>query len=171
MAEAGYADGFKTSIWTNDNQQRIDMAIIIQNSLKELNIDVEIEQMEFGTYLDKTAEGEHDMFILGWSNPTGDADYGMYALFHSSQHGDPGNRSFYTNAEVDKLLDQGRREPKQEERIKIYNKVQEHLINDAPMAYVIHTEYLTGVSNKVRGFSIDTSGIYQLKNVQFVEEK
>ena len=50
------------------------------------------------------------MFILGWSNSTGDADYGLYALFHSSQHGDPGNRSFYTNEKVDELLDAGRRE-------------------------------------------------------------
>ena len=109
-------------VWTNDNPQRVDMAIILQNSLKELNIEVEIEQMEFGTYLDKTAEGEHDMFILGWSNPTGDADYGMYALFHSSQKGDPGNRSFYENAEVDKLLDEGRREADPAVALEIYNK-------------------------------------------------
>ena len=66
--------------------------------------------LEWGAYLDKTAAGEHDMFILGWSNGTGDADYGLYALFHSSQHGEAGNRSFYTNAKVDELLDTGRRE-------------------------------------------------------------
>ncbi|WP_432357152.1 glutathione ABC transporter substrate-binding protein [Sporosarcina sp. UB5] len=169
LKEAGYENGFKSSIWTNDNPQRQQIAVLMQEELKKVNIEVEIEVMEFGAYLEKTANGEHDMFILGWSNPTGDADYGMYALFHSSQHGSPGNRSFYTNPEVDKLLEEGRRESDPDERIKIYNKVQEHLIEDAPMAYLIHTEYLTGVSNKIRGFTIDTSGIYQLKNVQFVE--
>lgn len=169
LEEAGYGDGFKTSIWTNDNPQRIDMAILLQASLKELNIDVEIEQMEFGTYLEKTANGEHDMFILGWSNPTGDADYGMYALFHSTQKGNPGNRSFYENPEVDKLLNEGRREANPDERIKIYNTIQEHLIEDAPMVYIHHQEYLTGISNNITGFSIDTSGIYQLQKVQFVE--
>ena len=85
MAEAGYADGFKTTIWNEHNPQRVDMAIILQNSLKELISMQKLKQMEFGAYLEKTAEGEHDMFILGWSNATGDADYGMYALFHSSQ--------------------------------------------------------------------------------------
>ena len=169
LEEAGYADGFKTTIWTNDNPQRIDTAILLQASLKELNIDVEIEQMEFGTYLEKTASGEHDMYILGWSIPTGDADYGMYALFHSSQKGNPGNRSFYDNPEVDKLLDEGRRESNPDERVKIYNKVQEHLIDDAPMVYIHHQEYLTGISNNITGFSIDSAGIYQLQNVQFVE--
>lgn len=170
LAEAGYADGFKTTIWTNDNPQRIDTAIILQNSLKELNIEVEVEQMEFGTYLDKTAEGEHDMFILGWSNPTGDADYGMYALFHSTQKGNPGNRTFYENAEVDRLLDEGRRESDPDTRLTIYNEIQEHLIDDAPMVYIHHQEYLLGISNKIEGFEIDVSGIYQLQNVKIVEE-
>lgn len=170
LKEAGFENGFKTSIWTNDNPQRQQIAVLMQEELKKVNIEADIEVMEFGAYLDKTANGEHDMFILGWSNPTGDADYGMYALFHSSQKGDPGNRSFYENPEVDKLLEEGRRESDPDERIKIYNKVQDILIEDAPMAYLIHTEYLTGVSNKIKGFSIGTDGIYQLKDVQFVEE-
>lgn len=170
LKEAGYENGFKSSIWTNDNPQRQQIAVLLQDELKKVNVEVSIEVMEFGAYLEKTANGEHDMFILGWSNPTGDADYGMYALFHSSQKGDPGNRSFYDNPEVDKLLEEGRRESDPDERIKIYNKVQEMLIEEAPMAYLIHTEYLTGVSNKIKGFSIGTDGIYQLKDVQFVEE-
>lgn len=169
MEEAGFADGFSTTIWTNDSQQRIDTAIILQNSLKELNIDAKVEQMEFGAYLEKTAEGEHDMFILGWSNATGDADYGTYALFHSSQKGAPGNRTFYENPEVDKLLEEGRRESDPEKRIEIYNQVQEYLIEDAPMVYIHHQEYLLGVSNKITGFEIDEAGIYNLQNVKFVE--
>ncbi|MBS4206508.1 glutathione ABC transporter substrate-binding protein [Bacillus sp. FJAT-50079] len=169
LKEAGYENGFKTSIWTNDNQQRMDTAILVQQRLKEANIDVEVEVMEFGAYLEKSAAGEHDMYILGWSNPTGDADYGLYALFHSSQKGNPGNRSFYENPEVDKLLDEGRREADPEKRFEMYNKVQEYLVEDAPMVFIHHQEYLTGVSNKITGFDIDTSGIYQLKNVQFVE--
>ncbi|MBS4178652.1 glutathione ABC transporter substrate-binding protein [Lederbergia citrea] len=169
LKEAGYEKGFKTSIWTNDNQQRMDTAILVQQRLKEANIDVAIEVMEFGAYLEKSAAGEHDMYILGWSNPTGDADYGMYALFHSSQKGNPGNRSFYENPEVDKLLDEGRREADPAKREEIYKKVQEHLVEDAPMVFIHHQEYLTGVSNKIDGFDIDTSGIYQLKNVHFVE--
>ena len=169
LKEAGYENGFKTSIWTNDNQQRMDTAILVQQKLKAANIDVEVEVMEFGAYLEKSAAGEHDMYILGWSNPTGDADYGMYALFHSSQKGNPGNRSFYDNPEVDKLLDEGRSEADPAKRFEFYNQVQEHLVEDAPMVFIHHQEYLTGISNKIDGFDIDTSGIYQLKNVHFVE--
>ncbi len=165
IEEAGMTDGFTTSIWTNDNPQRQSIAVLVQEALAELNIDVSINVMEFGAYLDQTAAGEHDMFILGWSNPTGDADYGMYALFHSSQKGNPGNRSFYENAEVDELLEEGRREADTAKREEIYAEVAQLLTDDAPMAFLVHTEYLNGVSDNVTGFSIDTSGIYQLKDV------
>ena len=43
----------------------MDMAVLLQQELKQANIDVNIEVMEWGAYLDKTANGEHDMFILG----------------------------------------------------------------------------------------------------------
>ncbi len=169
LADAGYADGFKTTIWTNDSDQRTDTAIMLQHVLKEVNIDVEIEQLEWGAYLAKTSAGEHDMFILGWSNTPGDADYGLYPLFHSSQFGESGNRTFYKNDKVDALLDEGRREADQEKRNEIYKEAQQLIVEDAPMIFIHHQEYLLGISNKIKGFDIDTSGVYKLQNVQFVE--
>ncbi|WP_042478870.1 glutathione ABC transporter substrate-binding protein [Bacillus ndiopicus] len=169
LAEAGYADGFKTTIWTNDNPARQNVAIVLQQALKELNIEVNIEVLEWGAYLEKTAAGEHDMFILGWSNSTGDADYGLYALFHSSQHGDPGNRAFYTNPEVDKLLDAGRREADQDARLNIYKDAIKIISDDAPMAFVLHPSILTGVSDKVTGFRVTADSMYHLKDVKISE--
>src|SRR5699024_7789757 len=65
LKEAGYEDGFKTTIWTNDQRERIDMATNIQDQLEEFGIDVEVETLEWGAYLEQTAEGKHDMFVLG----------------------------------------------------------------------------------------------------------
>src|SRR5699024_749779 len=110
LAETEMADGFDTTIWVNDDQQIIDTAVYIQNELAELNINVEIEQFEWGAYLETLANGNHEMFILGWTTVTGDADYGLYALFHSKNQGAAGNRVFYDNPEVDELLDAGRAE-------------------------------------------------------------
>ncbi len=168
LAEAGYADGFKTSIWTNDNPQRQQIAVILQEALKQLNIDVSIEVMEWGAYLDKTATGEHDMFILGWSPSTGDADGALYPLFHSSDMGN-NNRTFFSNQEVDQLLEAGRVETDATVRAEIYKDVQELINTEAPAAFIHHQAYLTGVSNKVTGFSVDATGIYQIHNVQITE--
>ncbi|MDV2583585.1 ABC transporter substrate-binding protein, partial [Alkalibacillus haloalkaliphilus] len=88
-----YEDGFSTTIWTNDNRERIDIAELTQASLSEIGIEVDIKVVEWGAYLDATTAGEHDMFILGLSLGTGDADYPMHMLFHSDSVGS-GNRVF-----------------------------------------------------------------------------
>ncbi|MUV37966.1 Glutathione-binding protein GsiB [Lentibacillus sp. JNUCC-1] len=169
LAEAGYEDGFETTIWTNDNEQRVDTAIAVQSQLKEIGIDVEIEELEWGAYLERTANGEHDMFILGWSTVTADADYGMYPLFHSSAVGDPGNRSFLKNDEIDEILDEARKETDPQERQALYTEAQEMLVELAPMLYIHHQEYLLGVNDSVKDFTIDPQGIYQLKDA-YIEE-
>jgi|SRR5690625_1780081 len=169
LAEAGYEDGFETTIWTNDDEQRIDTAVAVQSQLAEIGVDVEIEELEWGAYLERTANGEHDMFVLGWSTVTSDADYGMYPLFHSSQHGDPGNRSFLSDDEVDEVLDEARRETDDDKRQELYSEAQELLIDLAPMLYIHHQEYLLGVNENVKDFGIDAQGIYQLKDT-YIEE-
>lgn len=169
LAEAGYEDGFKTTIWTNDNEQRVDTAVTIQNQLKEIGVDVKIEELEWGAFLDRTSNGEHDMFVLGWVTSTGDADYGMYPLFHSSAVGEPGNRSFLENEELDKILDDARHETDPEVRKELYSKAQEMLVDLAPMIYTHHQEYLLGVSDSVKDFGVNAQGIYQIKQA-YIEE-
>lgn len=166
LAEAGYEEGFSTTIWTSDNPQRLAIAVLLQESLASIGIEVEIQSMEFGTYLDATAAGEHDMLIDSYSNPTGDADYQMYTLFHSSQKGESGNLVFYENAEVDELLDGARRETDPDERAAIYEEAGQILAEDAPMSFLIHQELLLAVADGVTGFEISNAGIYNLKDVQ-----
>ncbi len=165
LVEAGYEDGFSTTIWTNDNPVRIMVAEYVQSELKELNIDVKIEVLEWGAYLENTAAGEHDMFILGWSTPTLDADYAVYALFHSDNVGEAGNRAFFRNEVADGLLDRGRQEPDPEERIKIYSELQEILIEEAPMLYLVYNENLAGVSKDVQNFWVTPASMFMLQDV------
>lgn len=164
------ADGFETTLWVYDVQQDIDKAVLIQESLANLGITVNIEQLELGAFLERTGNGEHDMFILGWTTVTADADYGMYALFHSDSKGAPGNRSFYENPEVDELLDAGRSEIDEDARYDIYTEVQEILAEDAPMAYLIHTNALLGVNtNYVNNILVDPVNYVRFHDVEFVE--
>lgn len=168
LAETDAADGFSTTLWVNDDQQVIDSAIYIQEKLSELNIDVTIEQLEWGTYLERTGNGEHEMFLLGWTTVTADADNGLYALFHSDNHGSTGNRSFYSNDEVDALLEKGRKETDEEARFEAYSQAQEILVEEAPAAYLFHTNFAIGVNtSQVNGVEIDPIGIIRLENATF----
>ncbi|PYZ96041.1 glutathione ABC transporter substrate-binding protein [Alteribacter lacisalsi] len=165
LEEAGYGDGFETTIWTNDSAERQDIAIIVQSQLEEIGVDVEIEVLEWGAYLDETAAGNHDMFILGWVTVTGDADYGMFPLFHSSQHGAAGNRTFTANDELDEILDAARRETDEDTRQELYSEAMEILVDDAPMLYLYHTTYLVGLGENVGGFWKHPNGLFMLQDV------
>ena len=84
LAEAGYPNGFKAKIWVNDNPVRRDTAVILQDQLKQIGIDLAIETVEWGAFLDGTARGDHEMFLLGWGTVTRDPDYGMYELISTA---------------------------------------------------------------------------------------
>lgn len=109
------------------------------------------------------------MYILGLSNPVGDADYFLTQLFHSKNHGEAGNRMFYTNAEVDALLDEAREEIDSVKRLALYKEIQEKLIEDAPMIYIHHQAYISGVSSQIEGYWINDSGHHKLQEVKFVK--
>jgi len=165
LKEAGYEDGFKTTIWTNDDKARMDTAEVVQSQLKGIGIDVEIHLEEWGSFLEATANGEHDMFILGWSNMTGDADYNQYFLFHTDAQGNTGNRSFYSNEKVDELIDLGRQETDPDKRLEIYEEAQEIQVEEAASIFLRYTEYLVAVNNDVEGFWLHPSRILMLDDV------
>ncbi len=167
LAEAGYADGgFTLTLNVGDNsQERIRVSQVVSEALAELGITVEVSQMEWGAYLDATAVGEADMFLLGWTTVTTDADYGLYPLFHSNSFGESGNRTFYANDRVDELLDLGRYTTDQEQRIEYYQEAQEIIHDEVPWVFLQTRENVTGFNNKVKGFVHNPAGNYDLSVV------
>ena len=122
LTEAGYYPrGFHIEIWWNTpNVMRQQAAEMIGFALRPLNITSDIITLEWGECLERGGRGEHDLMILGWTTVTGDADYGLYPLFHSSNFGMPGNRSFWHSPELDALLEAGRAETNPVARAQIY---------------------------------------------------
>jgi len=165
LAEAGYEDGFESTIWTNDSQERIDIATYTQEGLREIGIDVEIEVVEWGAYLEATGNGEHEMFILGLSLGTMDADYPMHMMFHSQNIGPPGNRSFMQSDEFDEMLYEARIEQDEDAREQMYIEATEWLNEESPMAFLYHPAQIMGYADGVNGFWADGSGLYQLRDV------
>lgn len=167
LAEAGYeGGGFTLSLYVGDNsQERIRVSQVVSEALAQIGITVEVVQMEWGAFLDSAAQGEPDMFLLGWTTVTTDADYGMYPLFHSNSFGEAGNRTFYENARVDELLDLGRYTSDQEKRLEYYHEVQEIINEEVPWVFLQTRENVTGIRNSVKGFEHHPTGSYFLENV------
>ncbi|OLS39004.1 ABC transporter substrate-binding protein [Alkalihalophilus pseudofirmus] len=152
LAEAGIEEGFTFDLWTMPvarpympDPQRA--AEAIQANLADVGITANIVTKEWATYLEETEQGKHDVFMLGWSGVNGDPDY----FFSNLLHGDAipgGNRSFYSNEEVNDLLVQAKTEVDFDVRAELYEQVQELIHEDAPMVPLVHSiPTLAGSSN------------------------
>lgn len=165
LQEAGVAKGTKVTMWTLEGYRQ-KILEVIQANLKEIGIDATIEVVEYARFLDGTAKGEHDLVIIAWTTGSGDADYGIYNLMHTTAFGGPGNRSFYSNAEVDQLLDKARVELDSNKRNKFYQRIQEILDKELPVIPLFYKLSNVGVSKKIKSFQFDPAMSHQLYYIQ-----
>lgn len=140
------------SIVTSDRKERIDMAEVIESQLKGIGLNAKIQVLEYGAYIETVNNGEHDIFIGGWGNATGDGDYNQYNLFHTDSFGAPGNHFYYSKPEVDQLIEQGRVEVDADKRLEIYEQVQLIEMEDATYVPIRNYEHLALSNNDVQGF-------------------
>jgi peptide/nickel transport system substrate-binding protein len=171
LAQAGWkernADGilvkegkpFQFTILTNQgNQQRLLSAQIIQQRLKYVGIDVKIRIVEWATFLKEYIDkGKFEVVMLAW-NISQDPD--MYDVWHSSKT-NPGELNFigFKNAEVDRLLVEGRGTFDIEKRKQAYFRIQEILAEEQPYTFLYVPDALPVVSARIRGVEVAPAGI------------
>jgi len=152
MAEAGLADGFTLTLHVNiGSQADTDVAAIVQNMLAQVGIQVEIVALEFATFIESLNRGDHDMYLIGHTNVSADPDYGLI-LFHSSSIGTASNFFFLRDAEIDRLLDEGRQELDPATREAIYVEAQHRIYDMVLGVYYLWAEELVAISPNLHGF-------------------
>lgn len=156
LAEAGYADGLEIELWTMPVARPYmpdpeTVAVIIQSNLADIGITAKIVREEWAPYLEKTMNGDHQMYMLGWSGTNGDPDYFLSSLLHGSNVG-TSNREFYANPEVDKLLDAAKVAIDQDERAELYKQAQALIAEDAPMVPLVHSRPVLATTSQVKNY-------------------
>ena len=161
LSEAGFPDGFSTTLYcpTGRYLRDIQSCEAVQSQLADVGIDAAIETLEWSAYLDFTRrpadENTVPMAMLGWGTVTGDADYGLFALFHTSEHVPAGsNRSFYSNAIVDSLLDEARSITDVPVREQLYEDILQIVHDDAAWLFMHSETQLVAVRDGVEGLVI-----------------
>jgi len=169
LADAGYEDELTLSLYTTEDPQYLQTAELVQDNLRQVGVDVEVVTLDLGDMLDRTAQGEHDMFVITWGTITGDADYGLYPTFHSDQFGEPGNRTFYASDRVDELLERARTVTDEEERLDLYHEAQEIISEEAPWIFISNPERLIGVGPGAENFVPHPMVAHDLSRVELVD--
>jgi peptide/nickel transport system substrate-binding protein len=178
LAEAGYPDGFSCNFWVPESgsgmQQPVAMGTAIQADLKAVGVDCQIEQFEWGTYLDKTIvppdQAEFDMFEMSWIGDNGDPDNHLYILLSGDQWPPNGyNMGFYKNEEVDAILREARVTFDQAKRTELYQQAQKLLAEDAPWILIDHEAQIVVMDQKIKDFKLHPTGPFRFEKV-WIEE-
>jgi peptide/nickel transport system substrate-binding protein len=171
LAEAGWkersADGllvkdgrpFTFTLMTNQgNDERKKVAEIIQASLREVGVGVEIRILEWAAFIKEYIKKRRfEVIVLGWGIGL---DPDQYSIWHSSQTGpDDLNHISYANPEIDELLERGRASCLEADRKKSYDRLQAILAEDQPLVFLYFRDALPVVSSRVRGPAESPNGI------------
>ncbi len=107
----------------------LDMEVVLQMWERNLGVTAEFQQTEYATFLKDLHKRRFQMFDIGWIADYPDPQNFLDILFHSESSN---NHTNYSNPEVDALLEQARTETNETERIRIYQQVEQQIIDDAP---------------------------------------
>jgi peptide/nickel transport system substrate-binding protein len=161
LAEAGFPKGFETTLHPAVGRYYMDASVCtaVAADLLKVGIRAEIKMMEWGTYLPSILrekdQVEHKIYMLGWGCVTGDADYGLYTLFHSKQWPKTGmNASFYGNEKLDQLLDGARSTASPEERKRLYKEALTLIYDEAPWLFLHSEVQMVGTRANVKGIIV-----------------
>lgn len=171
LAEAGVENPKLTFYVAEGGSGMLDpitMGAAIQADLQAVGFKVKIETYEWNTFLGRVnpgLEGKADMAEMAWM--TNDPDTVPYLTLRSDAMPDKGgfNSGYYSNPQVDELLEKARISTDQAERGKLYGQIQKIVHDDAPWLFVANWKQNAVTTAAVQGFKLQPSFLLQLRGV------
>ena len=183
---AGYPQGFAMDIWAMPvqrayNPNAVTMAKLIQADLKKINIEVKIVSYEWGTFLRRLANGEHQSFLLGWSADHPDPDNFFTPMLSCSATSTGNNRTFWCDQAYDNLLHEALLTTNTVKRKRLYSQAMQILHEEMPLLPIAHSKRFQARGVNVQGnilanfgginfYQVSKKNISELKN-EVVEPK
>jgi peptide/nickel transport system substrate-binding protein/oligopeptide transport system substrate-binding protein len=169
LADAGFpnGEGFPTiSLEYNTGSGHEDILQLVQEDLKAIGVDGELVGSEWAQYLDKLGAKDYQVGRLGWIADYPIMDNFLYPLFKS---GSADNYSFYSNPDVDAMLDEARTTVDDDARVALYQEAESIIGEDAvviPMFYYRHTRV---ASDRVNDGVYSANGLFTFDTVWLSE--
>jgi dipeptide transport system substrate-binding protein len=173
LKEAG-VESLTTDVWAmpvarpyNPNGRR--MAELVQADWAKVGVNAQIVSFEWGEYLKRSKDGEHQTLLLGWTGDNGDPDNFLHTLLGCDAAKDGTNRARWCHQPFDDLVVQAKRITDKAERTKLYEQAQVVFKEEAPWVTVAHSVVYKPMRKNVVGFKIDPFGGHQFYEVDLAE--
>jgi peptide/nickel transport system substrate-binding protein len=132
VKEAG-SEGKSVVIKTYSTDPYPKLATVMQSALTEAGLDVKVLLMERSAFIDEVlGKGDFDIQVCRWAAAGKDIDEIMNGSLNTASIGAPGNWSFYSNPEMDKLLNSAVAETDPEKRKALYAEAIKIYTEDVP---------------------------------------
>lgn len=146
------------------------LAAVLQQQLREVGIALDIRTFEFATFLADVTSGSFQVYSLRWS---GNEDPDIFDTAFNSHNFPPTgrNRGFYSNARVDTLIGDARRELDQNVRKRLYAQIQDILAQEVPYVNLWNFDNVLVHTRRVQDTPLNLSGNYDfLKTARLVND-
>ncbi len=142
------------NFYITSDREVVDMAEIIQSYIEKVGLKVNIKQLEWSAYKAAINDGIPDMFWLSWWADYPDPENFLFPLFHSSNHGASGNRTRYTNKEVDRFIEAGQKALNPEDRNYFYMMAEKIITEETPWVLFWHRTDFTLRQTNLKNYRI-----------------
>ncbi|MFC3748310.1 ABC transporter substrate-binding protein [Paenibacillus sp. GCM10012306] len=166
LAEAGYPNGFETTLSVPSNYQfHVDTAQVFAQQLAQIGIKVKIEPVEWAVWLERIYKGrDYDLTIIGL-----DGKLDPYSILNKYLSDSPNNFFNYKNPEFDETLKAAVKEVDDAKRVELYKKAQTILADDAAAVYIMDPNLNVAISKKLTGYKQYPIYVQDLSTVHFTE--
>jgi peptide/nickel transport system substrate-binding protein len=146
---------------TDEYPETVTAAQVIASELKPIGIDVDIQTVDFATWLDRESQGDFDAFMLGWLGNIDPYDY------YYSQHitGGTNNYQHYSNPQVDQLLQQASTESDKAARKDLYDQAAKLIVDDVSYLYLYNPNVVQAWVPGLKGYTIRADKAINFENV------
>jgi peptide/nickel transport system substrate-binding protein len=137
------------------NQLRMVVAAIIQKELKEIGIQMNIRQVERGTFWQDVTARRYDAFLAGFSVPL---QMQLEDLWGSDLNRYPFNLTGFRNARADRILAEARNLRNETDGADLWKEFQVIVQKEQPCTFLFWVNTITGVNTRVGGSDIGVLG-------------
>ncbi|MFJ5335875.1 glutathione ABC transporter substrate-binding protein GsiB [Pectobacterium sp. CHL-2024] len=176
LKEAGYPDGFTTTLWSSHNHSTAQKVLqFTQQQLAQVGVKVQVTAMDAGQ---RAAEVEGKgvketgvrLFYTGWSASTGEADWALSPLFATASWPPAQfNTAFYSNPQVDADLANALKTTDRTEKQKLYKDAQDKIWADAPWIFLATERLVSANSKKLTGFYVMPDTLFSFEDADLAE--
>jgi len=162
MQEAGVTAPFDVDFMVPKGAETQSVAEVIQAMAAEIGINMKIRVTEFATSLKQAEAYEYQAYLLAWSGRV-DPDGNAY-VFHKCNG--PQTNSGLCNADVDRLLDEGRIVSDMAQRKAVYEKLTKVILDESPLIYLYHRRMLIAHTTRLEGYKQLADGMVRVVGVK-----